>query len=82
MTELENRPCSLCGYVYDRAIAILLGAVQEVFDGFECALQLLAPTCAHCGRRMIGQGLGLGGVMCCCVHGAEKKGEERLRDRV
>ena len=81
MTNSEKRPCSLCGNVYDKAFTIVLDDNQYLFDCFECAIQLLAPTCAHCTCRIIGHGLEADGVMYCCVHCAEKKGEERLRDR-
>jgi hypothetical protein len=27
------------------------------FDSFECAIQALAPTCPHCGNRIIGHGV-------------------------
>ena len=27
------------------------------FDSFECAIQKLAPTCAHCGCRILGHGI-------------------------
>jgi hypothetical protein len=45
---------------------------------FECAIQLLAPVCAHCRVRIIGHGLEKNGVMFCC---AGKEGVTKLRDR-
>ncbi len=81
MTNSEKRPCSLCGNVYDKAFTVVLDDHQYVFDSFECAIQLLAPTCAHCTCRIIGHGLEADGVMYCCAHCAEHKGEARLRDR-
>jgi hypothetical protein len=32
--------------------------VLYTFDCFECAIQALAPTCAHCQSRVIGHGVG------------------------
>jgi len=29
----------------------------HTFDSFECAIHVLAPTCAHCGTRIVGHGL-------------------------
>lgn len=81
MTNNDKHPCSLCGNVYDKAFVVVLDDNRYVFDSFECAIQLLAPTCAHCTCRIIGHGLEADGVMYCCAHCAEQKGEERLRDR-
>ncbi|MEQ8936929.1 MAG: hypothetical protein RIE56_14155, partial [Amphiplicatus sp.] len=51
------------------------------FDSFECAIQKLAPSCKHCGCRIIGHGLEADGVFYCCDHCAEKSGVTGLRDR-
>jgi hypothetical protein len=54
----------------------------HTFDSFECAIQKLAPTCAHCGCRIIGHGLEDDGTYFCCDHCAEKAGVVGLRDRL
>ena len=51
------------------------------FDSFECAIQALAPTCPHCGNRIIGHGVEQDGTIFCCVHCAKKEGVTGLRDR-
>ncbi|WP_245801129.1 hypothetical protein [Pollutimonas bauzanensis] len=51
------------------------------FDSFECAIQTLAPVCAHCGVRIIGHGLEENGRMFCCNHCAQGEGVSELRDR-
>jgi hypothetical protein len=73
--------CSVCGNEYDKSFEVHRGGESRVFDSFECAIQAMAPTCAHCGCRIIGHGLEADGVMYCCDHCAEQKGEQRLRDR-
>jgi hypothetical protein len=47
---------------------------------FECAIHAFAPTCEHCGVRIIGHGLEKGGRMFCCDHCAKRTGVTELRD--
>jgi hypothetical protein len=54
---------------------------SHTFDSFECAIQALAPTCGHCGLRMVGHGVEKGGRMYCCAHCATKEGAPEIRDR-
>jgi hypothetical protein len=75
-------PCAVCGNVYDKSFEVLAAGHRYVFDSFECAVHLLAPTCSHCGCRVVGHGLEAEGVIYCCRHCAEAKGEKGLRDRV
>jgi hypothetical protein len=42
----------------------------------------LAPTCAHCGIRIVGHGLEKEGTFFCCEHCAEGEGVRGLRDRM
>ena len=49
------------------------------FDSFECAIQAMAPTCAHCGCKIVGHGVEAAGKMFCCAHCAQHQGG--LRDR-
>ncbi len=48
--------CEVCGNGYDKAFEVLASGRRHVFDSFECAIQALAPRCAHCGCRVIGHG--------------------------
>jgi hypothetical protein len=43
---------------------------------------MLAPTCNHCGCRIVGHGVERDGTMFCCAHCAEEKGVQGLTDRV
>lgn len=74
--------CVCCGNSYDKSFEVVFAGERYVFDSFECAIHMLAPTCQHCGCRIIGHGLEADGVMYCCSHCAEASGEQRLRDRV
>ena len=78
----EMTLCEVCGNDYDKAFVIVVSGETHVFDSFECAIQLLAPTCAHCGCRVIGHGVESRGSIYCCAHCAEAVGVTDLRDRV
>ena len=74
--------CDMCGNEYDKTMTIeVAGGGRGTFDSFECAIHALAPTCAHCGCRVIGHGVEAGGTIFCCAHCAEHQGEDALRDR-
>ena len=73
--------CEVCGNDYDKAMEITLGGETRTFDSFECAIDALAPACAHCGCRIIGHGHEAGGSMYCCAHCAGQEGQTGLADR-
>jgi len=73
--------CETCGNDYDKSFQILKDGATHTFDSFECAIQVLAPSCECCGCRIIGHGLESQGVFYCCDHCAEKSGVSGLRDR-
>jgi hypothetical protein len=73
--------CEVCGNEYDKAIEVTAGGEAHVFDSFECAIHALAPTCEHCGVRVIGHGVEADGRLFCCVHCASQEGVEGLIDR-
>ena len=60
--------CEVCGNDYDKPIEVTLGGDRHVFDCFECAIHLLAPSCQHCGCRVIGHGVESEGLFFCCDH--------------
>jgi hypothetical protein len=55
---------------------------RHVFDSFECAIHAIAPTCDHCGCKIIGHGIESNGSMFCCAHCAAQSGVRGARDRV
>ena len=67
--------CEQCGNDYDKSFEVRMAGRTMIFNSFECAIQALAPTCPHCGCRIIG------GTIFCCVHSAKKEGVTGLRDR-
>jgi hypothetical protein len=73
--------CEICGNDYDKAFDISMAGKSHTFDSFECAIQALAPTCEHCGCRILGHGLEADGAMYCCAHCASQKGVTGVQDR-
>jgi hypothetical protein len=73
--------CETCGNDYDKAFEISMVGKSHTFDSFECAVQALAPTCEHCGCRILGHGVEADGVMYCCAHCASQKGVTAVQDR-
>jgi len=75
--------CEMCGNEYDKCFEIIIAGTRHVFDSFECAIQALSPTCAHCSCRVIGHGVEVSGRMFCCAHCAKAAGASTsIRDRV
>ena len=74
--------CEVCGNEYDKTMEITREGETHTFDSFECAIHGMAPTCDHCGCRVIGHGIEAGGSVYCCAHCAQKEGVEGARDRV
>jgi hypothetical protein len=66
--------CDLCGNDYHRSFQVTAQGSSYTFDSFECAIQKLAPTCAHCGCRIIGHGIESRDAVYCCAHCARHEG--------
>jgi hypothetical protein len=73
--------CETCGNDYDKTFTIEMDDRSHTFDSFECAIQALAPTCSHCGCRVIGHGVEYEGEVFCCASCAAHAGVTGLRDR-
>jgi hypothetical protein len=73
--------CEVCGNDYDKSFEITRGGESHTFDSFECAISAMAPTCDHCGTRIIGHGLESNGSIFCCANCAELEGVSSLVDR-
>ncbi len=74
--------CELCGNDYDKSFQVMQGGTTHTFDSFECAINVLAPTCAHCGCRIVGHGVESNGTIYCCAHCAHAMGAQKIQDRV
>jgi hypothetical protein len=73
--------CSVCGNEYDKSFTVAMGGREYVFDSFECAIHALAPSCAHCGCKVVGHGVEQAGTIYCCANCAKHEGVAGLRDR-
>jgi hypothetical protein len=74
--------CDVCGNDYDKSFEVRANGGTHTFDSFECAIHKLAPTCGHCGCRIVGHGVEAGKKMFCCVNCARHSGVQQLADRV
>jgi hypothetical protein len=74
--------CEVCGNEYDRTFDVMRDGETHTFDSFECAIHAMAPTCGHCGARVIGHGIEAGDATYCCAHCAQASGVEGARDHV
>jgi hypothetical protein len=73
--------CDVCGNDYDKSFQVQSNGSTYTFDSFECAIHQLAPSCAHCGCRIVGHGVEADGVMFCGAHCARNVGVGRVADR-
>ncbi|MDP8987446.1 MAG: hypothetical protein M3N25_06635 [Actinomycetota bacterium] len=74
--------CEVCHNDYDKAFQVVSSdGVTRTFDSFECAIHAVAPTCNHCGCRVVGHGVEADGRIFCCAHCAGMAGVEGVRDR-
>jgi hypothetical protein len=71
----------VCGNDYDKAFQVTVAGGTHTFDSFECAIHALAPTCEHCGCRIIGHGVEAEGRMFCCANCARRAGIQQVADR-
>jgi len=75
--------CEVCGNEYDAAFTVTMcGGDAHIFDSFECAIDRLAPRCAHCSCRIVGHGVQSKAAIYCCAHCAEESGADGIVDRV
>jgi hypothetical protein len=52
--------CDSCGNEQNRTFEIRMARKLYTFDTLKCAIQVLAPTCTHCGDRILGHPVRLG----------------------
>lgn len=73
--------CEVCGNDYDKSFEVRMAGSSHVFDSFECAIHALAPTCAHCGCKIVGHGVEDNGSFYCCANCARQEGTTGVKDR-
>src|SRR5437763_5281354 len=49
--------CDVCGNEYDKTFEVTREGESGTYDSFECAIHAMAPTCQHCGCKVIGHGV-------------------------
>jgi hypothetical protein len=74
--------CETCGNEYARPIAVTIGGQSHNYDSFECAIHALAPTCHHCGIRVLGHGVENSEHIYCCASCARAGGARGLVDHL
>jgi len=74
--------CDVCGNDYDKSFEVSALGTRYTFDSLECAIHKLAPTCGHCGCRIVGHGVEAGQQMYCCANCARQVGVQEVADRV
>ena len=74
--------CDVCGNEYDKTFTISMRDSVGTFDCFECAVHAMAPTCPHCGCRIIGHGVECDLGVFCCANCARLAGQPAFVDRV
>ena len=72
--------CDVCGNDYDRAFQVVTSGRTYTFDSFECAIHKLAPSCKHCGCKIVGHGVEAAGSYFCCAHCAHHEGARSIVD--
>jgi hypothetical protein len=81
MEKQTTHQCETCGNHYDKAFQVIKDGRSHTFDSFECAIHALAPSCQHCGLRIVGHGVEKDSHIYCCAHCAQARGARELRDR-
>lgn len=80
--DMTLKKCESCGNEYDKAFEVTMAGKSYTFDSFECAVHKLAPSCTHCGCKILGHGIEAAGEFFCCVHCSKKEGVRGAVDRV
>ena len=72
--------CYTCGNEYADTFHVSTKDGSYDFDSIECAAHVLAPSCSHCGCRVLGHGVQFDDVIFCCAHCARDSGVVGLTD--
>lgn len=74
--------CHTCGNDYADTFTVSINERSFDFDSFECAIHALAPSCSHCGCRVLGHGMQSNSTIYCCANCASAAGIRGLTDHV
>lgn len=72
--------CETCGNDYEDTFRVIFKNRTYEFDSIECAAHVLAPTCEHCGCRILGHGVQFDETIFCCANCASAAGATGLAD--
>ncbi len=72
--------CETCGNEYANPLQVTVDGKTHIFDCFECAIQGVAPRCAHCSCPIIGHGVETEEAIFCCANCARTAGFQGLSD--
>jgi hypothetical protein len=73
--------CETCGNDYDKSFEVIMGGQSHTFDSFECAIYALAPSCTHCGCKVVGHGVEANNDIYCCANCARAEDVQGVQDR-
>lgn len=75
--------CDKCGNEYAHTFTITKDdGSKGTFDSFECAAEVMAPRCAHCGCTVLGHGVAANNKTYCCGHCARVTAGAEIHDAV
>jgi hypothetical protein len=74
--------CEVCGNDYHGTFEVIMAGETHTFDSFECAIHALAPSCGHCGCKIMGHGIESGDSIYCCASCARMSGVVGAIDNV
>lgn len=60
--------CINCGVNIEKDYILFINGAEFTFDSFECAINFVAPRCAHCNTVVLGRGILSEGETYCCGH--------------
>lgn len=72
--------CETCGNTYERTFEVVMAGNSHTFDSFECAIHALAPTCTHCGCKVLGHGVEVKNAIYCSAHCANRTRASGIKD--
>lgn len=56
---VQEARCLNCGSNIEKDYILFINGTEFTFDSFECAVNFVAPRCAHCNSVVMGQGITL-----------------------
>lgn len=76
--------CEVCDNEYDNLFEVKFqkGGKSYWFDCLECAAHKIAPSCRHCGVKVLGHGVQVGDQIFCGAHCARSRGFKSIVDHV